>query len=344
MFFSSGSYFAFNQGDTLDISFNSKKTIVSLQIYEIDTINLSNFVILKEIKDTVNSSFKIVISKKTILGFVFSSQQKNNIEVKIYRTPTSIDGESFITAIKWIEKPVFSDSKIDNSELITSEWQNVVTNSIVSCNSRTKIGGSTRNVVPISPIPKNTFLLVYRIVCNNENHKENAENTNDLLSELSDINPTTAVASLILKTINKVPGTAICDIYLLRDVEGRDNFLKKNDDGDIVDCIKSYSVTGINNHNQVIKDIDFNNLFLGFRNIEITSAVDISVNVVAAVKVKKWKYTIKIPRIEEDYQQEIIERQKLLEQKRRDSTKTDSIKRDDDIMKDVNDLINSLNK
>jgi len=301
-YFGNGYYCAFNKGDTLILSMSSKNNNFSLIIFEVDTTNFNNIVYLKQIEDTLNLNVKIYISKKCILGFNFSSKNKNTTaQIKLFRIPNSKESENFISELIWKEIEVYSDKKLDNSEYVTSEWQNVITNSIVSCNSRTKIGGSTRNIIPISPIPDKTIYLVYRIVCNNLNHKANTENTSDLLSELSDINPYTAIASTLLSTINQVPGTAICDIYLLSNVKGRDNFLNKEEEDNVIDCIKSYSVTGINNHNQVIKDIDFDSLYIGFRNKELTAAVDISVNVIAAVSVKKWKYIQKVPIIDESY-------------------------------------------
>ncbi len=297
-FYGKGAFYSFEKGDTIDISFSSQNSKVSIQIIEYNENNYNDIITLRQIEDTTSLAIKVPIIKKSIIGFIFSSKSKGeNITVKINRIAESKSTEDFDFNVSWEEKTIISDKKTKGAIEVTSEWQSVVSNTLVSCNSRTNAGGSTRNVIPISPLPNNTMFLIYRIVCNNKSAVENFNRNNELLNEVmnAEIAPQISGAAAVVNLLNQIPGTAICDVYLIQGEKNRDKFRNSKGTDETIPSIKEYSVTGVNQHVQAVSKTKFIDLYLGFRNNHIKNGVDININVVAAISVNKWKVIAQIP-------------------------------------------------
>lgn len=160
-------------------------------------------------------------------------------------------------------------------DIYSQQYVNL-TDEILTVNSRTAIGGNTRNITHVV-LPDSTIGVIYRISIFK---KGNTNAFNLLFNVLQTINPRVALASAVAQfALTNGDGQSV-DAFIFINKIDADNFSSRND-GNWIACKE---MPNRSNCCISLTDCVERNLYFGFRNNNVLSGLDIKLEIVAIVK------------------------------------------------------------
>ena len=151
-----------------------------------------------------------------------------------------------------------------------------LTDEILTVNSRTAIGGNTRNITHVV-LPDSTIGVVYRISVS----KKGTTNVSNLLfNVLQTVNPRVALASSLAQFVIANRDGQSVDAFIFTNKQDVDNFSTRND-GYWTACKEM-----LNRSNCCIPLTECiqTDLYFGFRNNNVVTGLDVKLEIVAITK------------------------------------------------------------